>query len=58
MTIFIIKATQTNFMQIEIEAETEDEALEIYASEENIEDDFTRISGEWDFTSITEKESN
>ena len=57
MATFIIKATQTNLMEIEIEADTEDEALEVYARE-GIEDDFTRIASAWNFESITEKENN
>lgn len=57
MSKFIIRAIQTNYMEIEVEANSEDEALEIYTND-GIEDDFTRTDSVWDFASITEKESN
>lgn len=57
MATFIVKAIQTNYMEIEIEAVDEDEALEIY-EQDTIEDDFIRTSSVWKLDNINEKESN
>ena len=58
MAKFIIRAVQTNWVQIEIEADTEDEAMSIH-EQDTIEDDYTRIHSTWEFQSIIEcKENN
>lgn len=55
MAKFIITAKQINYMQIEVEAEDFEEAQDIYHDVCYIEDDFTRVSSEWNLWSIEDE---
>jgi hypothetical protein len=52
---YIIKAIQTNFMELEVEADSFDQALRIYENEVYIEDDYDRVSGSWELEDIVDE---
>ena len=53
MAKFVILAQQVNVMRIEVEADSFEEAEEIY--DETIEYDFERVTSEWSLVSIVDE---
>lgn len=53
MAKFVILAQQVNVMRIEVEADSFEEAQEIY--DETIEYDFERVTSEWSLVSIVDE---
>lgn len=52
---YIIKAIQTNYMEIEVEADSFEQAQRIYDDCVYIEDDYTRFDSDWELYDIVDE---
>lgn len=52
---YIIKAIQTNYMEIEVEAESFEQAERIYDDAIYIEDDYIRRGSDWQLDDIVDE---